>query len=310
MQVGDVMAFLQYTMQIVFAFLMLSMMFIMLPRAAVSADRIGEVLESEPTIRDPEESAPIPSGVKAAVEFRDVCFRYPEAEADVLHNVSFTASPGQTTAIIGATGAGKSTIVNLIPRFYDVTSGSILVAGHDVREVTQHDLREQIGYVPQRASLFSGTIGSNLRYGDEEADDAVVATAATIAQADEFIDQRTERFDAPVAQGGANVSGGQKQRLSIARALVKKPPIYLFDDSFSALDFKTDAALRRELRSYAADSTRIIVTQRVATVKSADQIIVLDHGRIVGSGTHHELMESCETYREIAFSQLTEEELA
>jgi ATP-binding cassette subfamily B protein len=310
MQVGDVMAFLQYTMQIVFAFLMLSMMFIMLPRAAVSADRIAEVLDSEPTIRDPEAAAPFPRGGRAAVEFHDVCFRYPGAEKDVLHNISFSAPPGQTTAIIGATGAGKSTIVNLIPRFYDVTAGSITVAGSDIRSVTQHDLREWIGYVPQRASLFSGTIGSNLRYGDAEADEETVAAAARVAQAREFIDERDEKLDAPVSQGGANVSGGQKQRLSIARALVKKPPIYLFDDSFSALDFKTDAALRRELRSFAADSTRIIVTQRVATVKGADQIIVLDHGRIVGSGTHHELMASCETYREIAFSQLTEEELA
>ena len=310
MQVGDVMAFLQYTMQIVFAFLMLSMMFIMLPRAAVSADRVAEVLESEPTIRDPKEPQKFTEDSDGTVEFRDVCFRYPGAEEDVLHDISFIARPGQTTAIIGATGSGKSTIVNLIPRFYDVTAGSITVAGRDIRTISQHDLRERIGYVPQKASLFSGTIASNLRYADEDASDETVAAASRIAQADEFIRQRPEGLEAAISQGGANVSGGQKQRLSIARALVKKPPVYLFDDSFSALDFKTDAALRRELRSYAAESTRIIVTQRVATVKGADQIIVLDDGRIAGRGTHAELMETCETYREIALSQLTREELA
>jgi ATP-binding cassette, subfamily B, multidrug efflux pump len=310
MQVGDVMAFLQYTMQIVFAFLMLSMMFIMLPRAAVSAERVAEVLETEPGIKDPAVPEVYGSQFEGTVEFRNVSFRYPSAEADVLHDISFTARPGQTTAFIGATGSGKSTIVNLIPRFYDVTEGSILVGGKDIRTVAQHDLHEQLGYVPQKPSLFSGTIESNLKYADENADETAVAAAVQIAQADEFIAERPDGLQADMAQAGANVSGGQKQRLSIARALVKQPPIYLFDDSFSALDFKTDAALRRALADKAGESTRLVVTQRVATVKTADQIIVLDNGRIVGKGTHRELMDGCETYREIALSQLTEEELA
>ena len=310
MQVGDVMAFLQYTMQIVFAFLMLSMMFIMLPRAAVSADRIADVLETEPSIKDPAVPQVFGSQFEGTVEFRNVTFRYPSAEADVLHDISFTARTGETTAFIGATGSGKSTIVNLIPRFYDVTEGSILVGGKDIRNVTQHDLREQLGYVPQKPSLFSGTIESNLKYADEAADEETVAAAVKIAQAEEFIAERPEGLQAEMAQAGANVSGGQKQRLSIGRALVKKPPIYLFDDSFSALDLKTDSALRRALADKAGGSTRLVVTQRVATVKSAEQIIVLDDGRIVGKGTHRELMDGCETYREIALSQLTEEELA
>lgn len=310
MQVGDMMAFLQYAMQIVFAFLMLSMMFIMLPRAAVSADRIADVLETEPSINDPDQPATFHTGFDGTVEFRSVSFRYPNAEEDVLHDISFTARPSQTTAIIGATGVGKSTIVNLIPRFYDATEGSVLVGGRDVREVSQHELRDRIGYVPQKPTLFSGTIESNLRYADEGAPDDRIAAAVQIAQAEEIITERPEGMSAEIAQAGANVSGGQKQRLSIARALVKQPPIYLFDDSFSALDFKTDSTLRRALAESASGSTRIIVTQRVATVKSADQILVIDNGRIVGMGTHRYLMDHCETYREIALSQLTEEELA
>lgn len=309
MQIGDMMAFLQYTMQIVFAFLMLSFMFIMLPRAAVSAGRIADVLETEPGVKDPESPRAF-GDVRGTVEFRGVGFRYPNAEEDVLHDISFTAKPGSTTAVIGATGSGKSTIVNLIPRFYDVTAGSILVDGVDIREVTQHDLRSQIGYVPQKSTLFTGTIESNLRIGDEGAADDALRTAVATAQATDFVSERPEGYQAEIAQAGANVSGGQKQRLSIARALVGRPPIYLFDDSFSALDFKTDSALRRALGETAGESTRIVVTQRVASVKSADQIIVLDAGRIVGKGTHRELMDTCETYREIALSQLSEEELS
>jgi ATP-binding cassette subfamily B multidrug efflux pump len=310
MQVGDMMAFIQYTMQIVMAFLMLSMMFIMLPRAAVSAGRVADVLDTKPTIRDPASSRGFASPFAPTVEFRNVSFRYPHAEEDVLHDVSFTAHPGQTTAIIGATGAGKSTIVNLIPRFYDVTEGAILVGGTDVREVGQHELRDRIGFVPQKATLFSGTIATNLRYADEGAGDDVLRAAADTAQASEFVATLEQGMEAPIAQGGANVSGGQKQRLSIARALVKRAPIYIFDDSFSALDFRTDAALRRALRRETGGSTVLIVTQRIATVMHAEQIIVLDEGRVVGTGTHRELMERCGTYREIATSQLSEEELA
>ncbi len=310
MQVGDMMAFMQYAMQIVMSFLMLSMMFIMLPRAAVSGDRIADVLETEPTIHDPETPQPLAQPVRGVVEFRDVGFRYPGADANVLCGIDFTAQPGQTTAIIGSTGSGKSTVVNLIPRFYDVTEGAILVDGVDIREVSQHDLRDQIGYIPQRGTLFSGTIESNLRYADEDADAETLRWAADIAQATEFIDAKPEGMDAEIAQGGGNVSGGQKQRLAIARALVKKPPIYIFDDSFSSLDFKTDAALRRALKTQTGDSTLLLVTQRVATVKNAEQIIVLEEGQMVGKGTHRELMETCETYREIALSQLSMEELA
>jgi ATP-binding cassette subfamily B protein len=310
MQVGDMMAFMQYAMQIVFSFLMVSIMFIILPRASVSADRIADVLDTEPTIRDPQAPRPFNSALKGAVEFQDVCFRYPGAEEDVLHDISFTARPGQTTAFIGATGAGKSTLVNLIPRFYDVTGGAICVDGVDIREVTQHDLREKIGYVPQKSTLFSGTIESNLRYANENASEDTLSEAARIAQASEFIDARPEHMATEISQGGMNVSGGQKQRLSIARALVKQAPIYIFDDSFSALDFKTDAALRRALKEQTASSVLLIVTQRVSTIKNAEQIIVLDEGRIVGKGTHDQLMENCETYREIALSQLSKEELA
>ncbi len=310
MQVGDMMAFLQYAMQIVMSFLMLSMMFIMLPRAAVSGDRIADVLETEPSIRDAATPQPLAKPVRGVVEFRDVGFRYPGAEENVLCGITFTAQPGQTTAIIGSTGSGKSTVVNLIPRFYDVTEGAILVDGVDIRAVTQHDLRDQIGYIPQRGTLFSGDIESNLRYADEDADAETLRWAADIAQASEFIDAKPEGMAAEISQGGGNVSGGQKQRLAIARALVKKPPIYIFDDSFSALDFKTDAALRRALKTQTGDSTLLIVTQRVATIKNAEQIIVLEEGKMVGKGTHRELMATCETYKEIALSQLSMEELA
>ena len=310
MQVGDMMAFMQYGMQIMFAFLMLSFMFIILPRAQVSADRIADVLETEASVRDPEKPQTLPSGAHATLEFKHVSFRYPGAEEDVLHDITFTARPGVTTAFIGPTGAGKSTVVNLIPRFYDVTEGSILVDGVDVRNVTQHDLRTRIGFVPQKSSLFSGTIDSNLRYADENAPEELLQEAADIAQATEFIDAKPEKMEAAISQGGANVSGGQKQRLSIARALVKQAPINIFDDSFSALDFKTDSALRRALKEHAATSTLLLVTQRIATVKNADQIIVMDEGRIIGKGTHQQLMKTCETYKEIALSQLSLEELS
>jgi ATP-binding cassette subfamily B multidrug efflux pump len=310
MQVGDMIAFLQYAMQIVMAFLMLSMMFIIIPRASVSGGRIADVLETKPTINDPQEPQPFKEPFSGTIEFRNVSFRYPEALEDVLHNITFTAHPGQTTAFIGSTGSGKSTVVNLIPRFYEVTAGSILVDGTDIRQVRQHDLRARIGYIPQKGMLFSGTVDSNLRYADEDASDDSLKEAADIAQASEFIFEKPEGFEAEISQGGANVSGGQKQRLSIARALVKKAPIYIFDDSFSALDFKTDSALRKALKKKTGSSTVLIVTQRVSTIKNADQIIVLDEGKVVGKGKHEELMEDCKTYREIAMSQLSMEELA
>jgi ATP-binding cassette subfamily B protein len=310
MQVGDMMAFLQYAMQIVFAFLMLSMMFIILPRASVSAGRIADVLETEPVVKDPQTPRRFPEPLQGTVEFRNVCFRYPDAEKDVLHDISFTALPGQTTAIIGSTGSGKSTVVNLIPRFYDVTEGCILVDGVDIREVTQHDLRDKVGYIPQKGTLFSGTIASNLLYADENAGDDALKEAADIAQATEFIYAKPEGMEAEVSQGGKNVSGGQKQRLSIARALVKKAPIYIFDDSFSSLDFKTDAALRRGLKDKTAASTLLIVTQRVSTIMNAEQIIVLDEGKVVGRGNHRQLMRDCLAYREIASSQIGQEALA
>lgn len=310
MRVGDMIAFLQYTMQIVFSFMMLSFMFIFLPRSFVSGDRIAEVLETEVTVKDPPQPARFPEPFRGVVEFQNVCFRYPGAEEYVLKDISFTARPGQVTAIIGSTGSGKSTLLNLIPRFYDATEGRITVDGVDVRDVALHDLRARIGYIPQQGILFSGTIESNLRYGDGNAPEEVLREAVEVAQATDFVFAADGNgLDAPVAQGGTNFSGGQKQRLAIARALVKRAPIYLFDDSFSALDYKTDAALRRALREKAAQSTVIIVTQRVATIKNADQIIVLDEGRIVGKGTHRELMKTCPTYREIALSQLREEEL-
>ncbi|MGW8319353.1 MAG: ABC transporter ATP-binding protein [Candidatus Promineifilaceae bacterium] len=309
-QVGDMMAFLQYAMQIVFSFLMMSMLFIILPRASVSADRVADVLETEPVIKDPVAPTRLNGAFAGTVEFRNVSFRYPGADTDVLHDISFAAKPGETTAFIGSTGSGKSTVVNLIPRFYDVTEGAILLDGIDVREATQHDLREKIGYVPQKGILFSGTIESNLRYGDENASAAELQTAVSIAQASEFVNSKPEGLTAEISQGGTNVSGGQRQRLSIARALVKKAPIYIFDDTFSALDFKTEAALRRALRDVIRDSTILVVTQRVATVKNAEQIIVLEEGRVVGKGTHQQLMETCETYQEIALSQLSLEELS
>jgi ATP-binding cassette subfamily B multidrug efflux pump len=310
MQVGDMMAFVQYAMQIVMSFLMLSMLFIFLPRASVSAGRIADVLETEPVIRDPEQPRRFSGAFPGRVEFQDVSFRYPGATSDVLHGITFTAEPGQTTAFIGSTGCGKSTLVNLIPRFYDVTEGVIRVDGTDIRQVSQRDLRDRIGYIPQTGILFSGTVESNLRYADENASPDTLAAAIDIAQAGEFIWTRPEGLNAEISQMGTNVSGGQKQRLSIARALVKKPPIYIFDDSFSALDFKTDQALRAALKKKTGHSTVLIVTQRVSTVKNADQIIVLEEGRIVGKGAHQELMDRCETYREIALSQLSMEELA
>ncbi|MBE3119171.1 MAG: ABC transporter ATP-binding protein, partial [Candidatus Atribacteria bacterium] len=310
MQVGDMMAFMQYAMQIVFAFLMLSMMFIILPRASVSGGRIADVLETEPTIKDPQDPKPFNEPFVGTIEFRNVSFRYPGALEDVLHDISFTSKPGQTTAFLGSTGSGKSTIVNLIPRFQDVSDGTIYVDGTDIRAVTQYDLRDKIGYVPQKGMLFSGTIESNLLYADENASQDTLKEAADISQASEFIFSNPEGMAAEVSQGGSNVSGGQKQRLSIARALVKKAPIYIFDDSFSALDFKTDAALRKSLKEKTGSSTVLIVTQRVSTIKNAEQIIVLDEGRIVGKGTHGELMEICEVYRDIALSQLSKEELA
>jgi ATP-binding cassette subfamily B protein len=285
------------------------MMFIFLPRAAVSGGRIADVLETELSITDPDRPKQFGDPFSGRIEFQDVSFRYPGATEDVLHGISFRAMPGETTAFIGSTGCGKSTVINLIPRFYDVTGGGIYVDGIDVREVCQSDLRDKIGYVPQKGTLFSGTIESNLRYAEEEASDEALKDAADIAQASGFISAKPEGMQAEIAQGGVNVSGGQKQRLSIARALVKKPPIYIFDDSFSALDFKTDAALRRELKEKTGDSTVLIVTQRVATVKGADQIIVLEEGRVVGQGSHDQLMQDCETYQEIALSQLSREEL-
>ncbi|MHB8779549.1 MAG: ABC transporter ATP-binding protein [Anaerolineales bacterium] len=310
MQVGDMIAFMQYGMQIMFAFLMMSMLFIILPRASVSAERIAEVLETEIHIHDPKEPKKFSEPFKGTVEFRNVSFRYPGADEDILHDISFTAQPGQMTAFIGSTGSGKSTIISLLPRFYEVTGGAILVDGVDIREVTQHELREKIGYVPQKGALFSGTIESNLLYADKNATPEMLENALVIAQAKEFVSSSPEGMAMEISQGGSNVSGGQKQRLSIARALVKKPPIYILDDSFSALDFKTDAALRRAFKEKATDSTLLIVTQRVSTIKNAEQIIVLDEGRIVGKGTHYELMKNCETYREIATSQLTQEELS
>ena len=310
LQVGDMMAFLQYSMQIMFAFLMLSMMFIFLPRAFVSGDRLSEVLETENMIKDPEDPKPLPAPFSGKIEFRNVDFRYPDAEEDVLKDISFTALPGQTTAIIGSTGCGKSTVVNLVPRFFDVYKGAVLVDDVDVRDVRQHDLREQIGYTPQKGILFSGTVESNLRLADEEANEDILRDSIEIAQAGDFVFANPEGLKAPISQGGGNVSGGQKQRLSIARSLVKKPPILIFDDTFSALDFKTDAALRKELQQKTGDSTVLLVTQRVATVMNADQIIVLDNGKIVGKGTHKDLMKTCQTYQEIATSQLSKEELA
>lgn len=309
-RVGDMMAFMQYAMQIFFAFIMMSMMFIMLPRASVSAGRIADVLETEPTILDPEAPRSFPDGAPGRVEFRDVSFRYPGSAEDVLHRISFAAEPGKTTAIIGTTGAGKSTLVGLIPRFYDRAEGSVLVDGIDVMEVSQSELRSRIGFVPQKASLFTGTIESNMLYADEGASAERVARALEVAQAMEFVKSSPEGAGAAISQGGGNVSGGQRQRLTIARALVKNASIYVFDDSFSALDYRTDMNLRRALGEFLGDKTVILVTQRVATIMQADQIVVLDEGRMVGLGTHRELMASCDVYRDIALSQLKEEELS
>jgi ATP-binding cassette, subfamily B, multidrug efflux pump len=310
MQVGSMMAFIQYAMQIIMAFLMISMVSIMLPRAAVSAERVVEVLDAAITVTDRPGAASWGAGPRGRVEFRDVSFRYPGAEEDALQGISFIARPGETTAFIGSTGSGKTTLINLIPRFYDVTGGQVLVDGRDVRDLPQRELREAIGYVPQKTVLFSGTIESNVKYGVAEADPEELDAAAGMAQILDFIREQPGGYQARIAQGGANVSGGQKQRLAIARALVKRPAVLLFDDSFSALDFKTDAALRRALRQVAAQTTILIVTQRIGTIMKADQIMVLDRGRVVGQGTHQELLRSCEVYQQIALSQLPEEELA
>ncbi|GLC79075.1 ABC transporter ATP-binding protein [Lacrimispora brassicae] len=309
MEVGDMMAYMQYVMQIIMAFLMMTMMFIMIPRAIVSIRRVVEVLQTEPSIGDPENGTEISKVHKGVVEYRNVSFRYPDADEDVLHSITFTALPGHTTAFIGATGSGKSTLVNLIPRFYDVTGGEILIDGINIKDWPLHELRDIIGFVPQKGILFSGTIESNLMYGDRNATKEQVEDAADTAQAMEFIRSKSEGFEASIAQGGGNVSGGQKQRLSIARALVKRAPVNVFDDSFSALDFKTDAKLRAALREKTGGSTIFLVAQRISTIMNADQIIVLEHGRIAGKGTHRELMKTCEVYREIALSQLSEEEL-
>lgn len=309
MQVGDMMAYIQYTMQIIMSFLMIAMIFIMVPRAMVSADRVQEVLTTELSIKEPEN--PVTLGNESGeLRFDDVSFRYGNAEEDTLSHISFTAKPGQTTAFIGATGAGKSTLINLIPRFYDVTGGAVYLNGKDIRTLSQKELRDNIGYVPQKAVLFSGTIDSNIKYGKEDADVNEVLAALDCAQATEFVSELPNGVESPIAQGGSNVSGGQKQRLAIARALVKKAPVYIFDDSFSALDFKTDAKLRRALTKYTENAVVLIVAQRVSTIMNAEQIIVLDEGKIVGKGTHKELLKTCPEYREIAESQLSKEELA
>ena len=310
MQVGEMIAFITYTMQIVMSFLMLSMVAVMLPRAGVAADRIDEVIKTPATIHDPETPKSLPQvGTKGVVAFNDVSFRYPGSDEDALEHISFTAKPGETTAIIGSTGCGKSTLLNLIPRFYDVTEGSVTIDGVDVREISQAQLHDELGYVPQKGVLFSGTIDSNLKFGGDHITDTDVREAAEIAQATEFIDAKPDGYSSPIAQGGSNVSGGQKQRLSIARAIAKHPQIYLFDDSFSALDYKTDVALRRALKAKTDNATVIIVAQRISTVLHANQILVLDEGRIVGKGTHAQLMESCPEYQEIARSQLSQKEL-
>lgn len=309
MQVGDMMAFIQYTMQIIMGFLMICMISIMLPRAAVAAERVDEVLSSETLIHDPKEPEHLPEMTGSTLKFDHVSFRYPGANEDVLHDISFEARPGETTAIIGSTGSGKSTLVNLIPRFYDVTEGAITLDGMDIRKLAQHELREKLGYVPQKGVLFSGNIASNIMFGNPDGTENEMVEAAEIAQATEFIETKHKKYDSPIAQGGSNVSGGQKQRLSIARAIAKHPAVFIFDDSFSALDYKTDVALRRALKKKTADSTVIIVAQRISTILHAEQIIVLDDGKVAGIGTHQELLENCEVYQQIAASQLSEEEL-
>lgn len=310
LQVGDMMAFIQYAMHVIMSFLFISIMFIMVPRASVSAERINEILTTENKVADPKQLKHFAKRPSGLVEFKDVSFRYDGADADVLEHITFTAQPGQTTAFIGSTGSGKSTLINLIPRFYDVTHGSVTVDGIDVRQLSQQELRDQIGYVPQKGQLFSGTVASNLRYANAQASDQLLEQSAQVAQADEFIRTLEKGYDTEISQGGTNVSGGQRQRLSIARALVKKPPIYIFDDTFSALDFKTDAKLRKALKGYTENATVFIVAQRVSTIMQADQIVVLDEGKIVGIGKHEDLLKNCETYREIAESQLSKEELA
>lgn len=310
MQVGQMMAYLQYAMQVIMSFLMLSMMFIMIPRAAVSGDRIAEVLSTEPQIKNPINAGSLAPELRGVIEFRNVSFRYPGADEDALQSISFTANPGETVAFIGSTGSGKSTLINLIPRFYDVSSGQVFVSGIDVRNVRQEALRKEIGYVPQKGSLFSGTIKSNIQYGKPSAAETDVVEAATIAQAHSFISEMEGGYGAHISEGGSNVSGGQRQRLSIARAIVRKPAVYIFDDSFSALDFKTDADLRRELKTHTKEATVLIVAQRISTILNADKIIVLDTGKIAGVGTHKELLQSCRLYKEIASSQLSGEELA
>ena len=309
MQVGDMMAFIQYTMQIIMSFLMICMISVMLPRAAVSADRVDEVLTSDASILDPDQPQSLPEDGKGEVTFDHVSFRYPGAEEDVLQDITFTAKPGQTTAFIGSTGCGKSTLVNLIPRFYDVTEGKITIDGEDIRDITQHDLRDKLGYVPQKGILFSGDIASNIMYGNSEGTEDEMKEAAEIAQATEFIDTKKKKYHSPISQGGSNVSGGQKQRLSIARAIAKHPDVYIFDDSFSALDYKTDVTLRAALKEKTEDSTVMIVAQIISTILHAEQIIVLDDGKIVGKGTHKELLKNCDTYYQIASSQLSEKEL-
>ena len=309
MQVGDMMAFIQYTMQIIMGFLMLCMISVMLPRAAVAAERVDEVLTSKTIIKDPEQPKHLPKTTEGVLKFNHVSFKYPGADEDVLEDIDFTAHPGQTTAIIGSTGSGKSTLVNLIPRFYDVTEGSITLDGIDIREMTQQELRSKLGYVPQKGVLFSGTIGSNIMFGNPDGNEQDMEEAAQIAQATEFIDTKSKKYDSTISQGGGNVSGGQKQRLSIARAIAKHPKLFVFDDSFSALDYKTDVALRKALKEKTSDSTVLIVAQRISTILHAEQIIVLDDGKIAGVGTHQELLKNCEVYQQIAASQLSEAEL-
>jgi ATP-binding cassette subfamily B protein len=310
LQVGSLIAFMQYSMQIFFSFMMLSMLFIFLPRAAVSGARIADVLETPIVITDPQEPKTLAEPVRGLVEFRDVDFRYPDAEEDVLHDISFKAEPGQVTAIIGSTGSGKSTLINLLPRFFDVTKGAITLDGIDIRDLTQQQLRDQIGYAPQKGLLFSGTVASNLQVGKPGASEDEMLEAIQISQAEDFVLKDENGLNMSISQGGTNVSGGQKQRLSIARAVIKKPPVFIFDDTFSALDFKTDAALRQAFGQKLSDSTLLVVTQRVSTAKLSDQILVLDNGRVVGKGKHSELMQTCKTYQEIASSQLSEAELA
>jgi len=309
LQVGDMMAFMQYTMQIFMAFMFMAMMFFIIPRASVSAERIAEILNTTPQINDPDKPLKFSDKSSATVEFRDVSFHYPDAEEDVLHNVSFTAQAGKTTAFIGTTGSGKSTVVSLIPRFYDLTKGEILINGINIKDVNRSDLRDMIGYIPQKSNLFTGTIRSNLLFGDNQASEESILKAAEIAQAAEFINNSEDGLETAISQGGGNVSGGQRQRIAIARALIKKAPILIFDDSFSALDFRTDASLRAALKNELSRSTIFLVSQRVATIKNSDQIIVLDEGKIIGIGNHSELLETNEIYRDIALSQLTPEEL-